>query len=121
MRQLIGGLFAAAAVMVVAVAPGNLLAQGSAKTTNVRGVVSAVTPSSIAIKEKAEELKFVVDKDTTVMAKGATHKSLALKADGKSTVLTDFVKTGDTVTIAYHDMGNMKHAATINVLTAPPK
>jgi len=35
--------------------------------------------------------------------------------------LTDFVKTGDTVTIAYHDMGNMKHAATINVLTAPPK
>jgi len=55
------------------------------------------------------------------MAKGATHKSLAMKADGKSTMLTDFVKTGDTVTIAYHDMGNMKHAATINVLTAPPK
>jgi hypothetical protein len=120
MRQLIGGLLAAA-VIVVVVVPGNLIAQGSGKTMNIRGVVSAVTPTSIAIKEKAEELKFVVDKDTAVTAKGATHKSLAMKADGKSTMLTDFVKTGDTVTIAYHDMGNMKHAATINVLTAPPK
>ena len=48
--------------------------------------MSAVTPSSIAIKVKAEDLKFVVDKDTAVMAKGATHKSLAMKADGKSTM-----------------------------------
>jgi hypothetical protein len=119
MRRLIGGLFAAA-VLVVAAVPGGLLAQGG-KTMNTTGVVSAVTPGSIAIKVKAEEMKFVVDKDTAVMAKGATHKSLAMKADGKSTMLTDFVKTGDTVTIAYHDMGNMKHAATINVLTAPPK
>lgn len=120
MRRLIGGLFAAA-VMVVAVVPGSLFAQGSAKTMNARGVVSAVTPSSIAIKDKAEELKFVVDKDTSVMAKGATHKSLAMKADGKSTMLTDFVKAGDTVTIAYHDMGTMKHAATINVLSPTAK
>ena len=44
-----------------------------------------------------------------------------MQADGKSTVLTDFVKTGDTVTIAYHDMGAMKHAAAINVSSASPK
>jgi len=121
MRRLIGGLFVAA-VMVVAGVQGGLLAQGSGKTMNATGVVSAVTPSSIAIKVKAEDLKFVVDKDTAVMAKGATHKSLAMKADGKSTMLTDFVKMGDMVTIAYHEMGDMKHAATINVKTAaPPK
>ena len=120
MRRLIGGLFAAA-VLVVAGAQGGLFAQGAGKTMNATGVVSAVTPASIAIKVKAEEVKFTVDKDTSVTAKGATHKSLAMKADGKATVLTDFVKAGDTVTIAYHDMGSMKHAATINVTNAPPK
>ena len=50
----------------------------------------------------------MIDKDTSVTAKGATHKSLALKQDGKSTVLTDFVKTGDTVTVDYHDMCSRK-------------
>jgi hypothetical protein len=120
MRRLIGGLFAAA-VIVVAGVQGGLIAQGSGKTMNTSGVVSAVTPSSIAIKVKAEEMKFVVDKDTTVLAKGATHKSLAMKADGKATVLTDFVKAGDTVTIDYHEMGAMKHAATINVKISAPK
>jgi hypothetical protein len=120
MRRLIGGLFAAA-VMVVAVVPGISHAQGAGKTMNATGVVSAVAPSSIAVKVKTEDMKFTVDKDTTVTAKGATHKSLAMKADGKATVLTDFVKAGDTVTIAYHDMGAMKHAATINVTNAAPK
>jgi hypothetical protein len=120
MRRLIGGLFAAA-VMVVAVVPAVSHAQSAGKTMNATGVVSAVTPSSIAVKVKAEDVKFTVDKDTTVTAKGATHKSLAMKADGKATVLTDFVKAGDTVTIAYHDMGTMKHAATINVTSAALK
>jgi len=118
MTRLIGGLLAAA--MVVGSVPVSLLAQGSGKTMNTTGVVSAVTPSSISIKGK-EEMRFAVDKDTAVLAKGATHKSLAMKADGKSTVLTDFVKVGDTVVIDYHDMGSMKHAATINVKVAPPK
>jgi hypothetical protein len=49
------------------------------------------------------------------------HKSLALKADGKSSVLTEFVKVGDRVTVSYHDMGTMKHAATINVTQAALK
>jgi hypothetical protein len=118
MSRLIGGLLAA--VLVVAGVPGHLFAQGG-KTMNTTGVVSAVTPASIAIKDKGQELKFVVDKDTSVLAKGATHKSLAMKADGKSTMLTDFVKVGDTVVIEYHDMGSMKHAATINVKSATLK
>lgn len=119
MSRLIGGLLAAA--LVVAGVPGHLFAQGAGKTMNITGVVSAVSPSSIAIKDKGQESKYTVDKDTSVFAKGATHKSLAMKADGKSTTLTDFVKVGDSVTIEYHDMGSMKHAATINVRNAQPK
>ena len=110
MRLLFGTLVAA--LLVVLVPP---IVQAQGKTMNASGTVSAVTTASLTVKSKTEEWTFTIDKDTTVTAKGATHKSLALKADGKATVLTDFVKTGDTVQVAYQDMGKMKHASTINV------
>jgi hypothetical protein len=76
-----------------------------------------VTPASLTVKGKnaADQWTFTIDKETSVTARGATHKSLALKAENKASLLTDFVKVGDTVTVSYHDMGTMKHAATINV------
>ena len=96
-------------------------AQGT-KTMNAQGTVSTVTNTSLAVKGTSESWTFTIDKDTEVQAKGATHKSLALKADGKSSVLTDFVKVGDRVSVSYHDMGTMKHAASINVtVQAAPK
>jgi hypothetical protein len=115
MRRLVGVL---AVALAIAAVPSFASAQGEGKTMNAQGTVSAVSPESITVKGKADTMTFMIDKDTSVTAKGATHKSLALKADGKATVLTDFVKTGDTVTVAYHDMGNMKHAARINVTAA---
>jgi len=118
MRRLVGVL---TAVAMLAIAGTAIAGQGATKTMNAMGTVSAVTTDSVTVKTKTEEMKFTIDKSTTVTAKGATHKSLALKADGKSTVLTDFVKAGDTVNISYHDMGNMKHAATINVTMAAVK
>ncbi len=90
------------------------------KTMNARGSVSAVTATSMTVKgaSAAETWTFMIDKDTSVTAKGATHKSLALSAENKTGTLTDFVKVGDVVSVGYHDMGTMKHAATITV-TAP--
>ena len=112
MRRLVGVLAAVAILALPAIA----IAGQEGKTMNATGTVSAVATDSLTVKSKAgAETKFMIDKDTVVNAKGATHKSLALKADGKATVLTDFVKSGDTVMVAYHDMGSMKHAATINV------
>ena len=104
------------AALVTAIGVG-VSAQGS-KTMNAQGTVSSVTASSLAVKGSSESWTFVIDKDTEVQAKGASHKSLAMKADGKSSVLTDFVKVGDRVSVSYHDMGKTKHAANINV-TAP--
>jgi hypothetical protein len=115
MRRLVGVLTVALAIAAV---PSFASAQAEGKTMNAQGTVSAVSPESITVKGKADTMTFMIDKDTSVTAKGATHKSLALKADGKATVLTDFVKMGDTVTVAYHDMGSMKHAARINVTAA---
>ena len=116
MRLLFGTLVA---VLLVAMVSPPVHAQG--KTMNAQGTVSAVTPASMTVKSKTEEWAFTIDKDTTVTARGATHKSLALKADGKATVLTDFVKTGDTVQVAYQDMGKMKHASTITVTISAVK
>jgi hypothetical protein len=114
MRRLVGIL---AVAVAIAAAPSFASAQ-EGKTMNAQGTVSAVAPDTITVKGKTETWTFMIDKDTSVTAKGATHKSLALKADGKATVLTDFVKTGDAVTVAYHDMGSMKHASRINVTAA---
>lgn len=83
------------------------------------GTVSAVTRDTLTVKGTGtESWTFMIDKDTAVAAKGATHKSLALKRADKATVLTDFVKVGDKVTVAYHDMGSIKHASRITVTTA---
>ena len=120
MRRLVGVL---AVALAIAAVPSFASAQGaSAKTMNAKGTVSAVAPDSLTVKGAGTETwTFMIDKDTSVTAKGATHKSLALKADGKSTVLTDFVKAGYTVTVAYHDMGSMKHASRISVTAAGAK
>jgi hypothetical protein len=113
MRRVIGVLAVALAIVAV---PSFSSAQESAKAMNATGTVSAVAPESLTVKGTGSDAwTFMIDKDTSVVAKGATHKSLAMKADGKSTVLADFVKVGDKVTVQYHDMGGMKHASRIDV------
>jgi hypothetical protein len=108
----------AAAVAMAVVLPAMASAQAS-KTMSAKGTVSAVSAASLTVKGGATETwTFVIDKETSVTAKGATHKSLALSAESKTGTLPDFVKVGDTVSVGYHDMGTMKHAASITV-TAP--
>ena len=89
----------------------------STKTLTASGTVSAVTNDSLTVKGKTDEWTFTIDKSTSVKAKGATHKTAAMKAVDKSTTITDFVKTGDMVTVRYHDMGATKHAASVSVTT----
>jgi hypothetical protein len=87
----------------------------TAKTMTVSGVVSDVTADSLTVKVKSEEMKFTVDKETDVKATGASRKTAEMKKEGKPTMITDFVKTGDQVTVQYHDMGTTKHAASVRV------
>ena len=116
MTRLVGILVVAcalAALPMAARAEQGGAAQG--KTISAMGTVSAVTVDSLTVKGKTDTWTFTIDKDTTVTAKGATHKSLELKAEGKAQKLTEFVKVGDSVTVGYHDQGAKKHAATIRV------
>ena len=116
MTRLVGILVVAVALALPMAVRAEQGAAAQGKTLNAMGTVSAVTVDSLTVKGKGTETwTFTIDKDTTVTAKGATHKSLELKAEGKASKLTEFVKTGDSVTVAYHEMGAKKHAATIRV------
>jgi hypothetical protein len=92
----------------------------ASKTMSAAGKVTAVTADSVTVKGKDAEWTFSVDKATTVVAAGGSHKMAAMKADKKPTLVTDFVKVGDDVSVKFHDMGTMKHAATISVKGAAP-
>ena len=85
------------------------------KTHTTSGTVSAVTGTSLTVKTSKEEMTFSVDDKTDVTVTGGTTKTQAAKAAGTKTVLTDFVGTGDTVTVKYHDSGTEKHAARVQV------
>jgi hypothetical protein len=91
----------------------------ASKTLSAAGKVSAVTADSVTVKGKDAEWTFSVDKGTTVVAQGGSHKMAAMKADKKPTVVTEFVSVGDDVSVKYHDMGATKHAANITVKSAP--
>jgi hypothetical protein len=92
----------------------------SSKRLTAAGKVSAVAADSVTVKGKDAEWTFGVEKATSVVAKGGSHKMAAMKADKKPTVITEFVSVGDDVTVKYHDMGATKHAATVTVKSAAP-
>ena len=90
-------------------------AKSSSKTMTENGTVSAVTADSLTVKGKSGDMTFDIDKDTNVQARGASHKTAEMKGEKKPTQITDFVHVGDTVTVRYHDMGDKKHAASVQV------
>ena len=46
---------------------------------------------------KSGDMVFAVDSSTKIQAKGASHKTDAMKDEKKTPQITDFVHTGDTV------------------------
>jgi hypothetical protein len=90
----------------------------SEKTMTANGTVESVSADSLTLKAKSGEMTFAVDTMTKVQARGASHKSAAMKDDKKSTQVTDFVKVGDSVTVRYQAQGDKKHAESISVRTS---
>jgi hypothetical protein len=107
-------------VSVAAQAPAGPTTTSKPKSIIANGAVTAVTLDSLTVKGKAGEWKFTVDKDTSVTARGATHKSLALKKEEKASTLTEYIKVGADVSVTYHEMGANKIAESIRVLGAVP-
>ena len=116
--------FLSCVVGLLVMAPVSALAQGAApdpkKVLSASGVISAVTDTSVTVKGKTAEWTFAVDKDTKLVAPGASRKTGELKSEEKPRVVSEFIKVGDTVAVKYHDMGDSKHAADIRVTKPAP-
>ena len=117
--------FLGCVVGLLVMAPVSALAQAGAaadpkKVLSASGVISAVTDTSVTVKGKTAEWTFAVDKDTKLVAPGASRKTSELKSEEKPRVISEFIKVGDTVAVKYHDMGDSKHAADIRVTKPAP-
>jgi hypothetical protein len=100
----------------VLVAAGTALAQG---TKTVKGSVTAVGPSTITVNVAGKDMTFNVDAKTTVVARGGGTKAKAAEAAGKTGPgLSEVVKVGEAVEVAYHEAG--MHADTVRAIASVP-
>jgi hypothetical protein len=127
MRRVLG-VFVAAFVLSAASAfaqadkpaakPATEKASAAAKSMNATGTVSSVAADSLTLKAKTGEMTFAVDSSTKVTARGASHKTAAMKDEKKATTVTDFVHVGDSVTVRYKEDGGKKVAQSVTVRSA---
>ena len=72
------------------------------------GAVKSVAADKLTITHEGKDMIFVVNNETSVVAKGASHKMRAAEGAGKSTMITDFVMEKQSVAIKYiEDEGKM--------------
>jgi ribosome maturation factor RimP len=99
------------------------LAAGAASAERqwVRGKVTAVSSDSLTVSADGKDMKFAIDKDTTIIARGGGTKMREAHRKGQEGVkVTDVVKVGEGVEVHYHDMGGKLHAAEVRAGVAAP-
>ena len=75
-----------------------------------------VDPDSITVTDNAaKDWTFAVDKDTAVFARGGSHKMDQLTADGKPTVITEFVAVKKNVVVKYVEKDGKAIAKEVHV------
>ena len=87
----------------------------SNKPVTFTGIVSMLTTDSLAVKAKTGEVTFAITKATRVIGVGDGRRSAELKRRGKPALITEFVGTGDTVEVSYHDEAK-RQAAIVRIL-----
>ncbi len=69
---------------------------------SAEGVVKSVSPAGFVLTdEHGKDLALEVDSATVVYAGGASHKMNKLRADGKPAQVTEFVSSGQHVSVRY--------------------
>ena len=105
------------AALSVIVAAGLALAQEKkgGETKTATGTVKAVSADSLTVVKGTDEWTFTVDKNTRIVAKGATRKTAKAKQAGEALVITDIVKEKQSVTVEYHEINGKRHAAEVRI------
>jgi hypothetical protein len=71
-------------------------------TKQASGTVKSVEQNSFTVTDNnAKDWSFAVDKDTLVLAKGASHKMDKLKDNGKLPTIDEFVSANQKVVVKY--------------------
>ena len=76
------------------------------------GKVKAITASRLTLEEGGKEMVFMVNRDTNVMAKGATN---ATQAAGGSPQITTFIHAGDMVSVSYKEAAGTMTASEVRL------
>ena len=110
------GTLAIAAALGVGVSAAQAKKE-AAKTMSVTGVVTSVSPASLAIEGKGKSvMTFTIDSSTKLLARGSTAKTKEKKEKGAPGLsITDMVKAGTQVTVRYMKTGDTMHAMTVTV------
>jgi len=109
------GMHADTVRAIASVPPAKDAADQKAKPTSESGVVSAVTGTSLTVKGKAGDTTFTVDAKTVVSGAGFGTAGRKIADAGGKPTLGDFVHTGDSVSVTYHDTGTAKMATNVRV------
>ena len=86
------------------------------KAMTATGVVSAVSGSTLTIKEKTGDATFTVDSKTVVSGRGFGTAGRKLENAGGKPTLSEFVKEGDTVSVTYVEEGGAKKASNVRMV-----
>jgi ABC-type Fe3+-hydroxamate transport system substrate-binding protein len=90
---------------------------GESKEAN--GTVKSVATNTFVVTDTAgKDWSFDVDKDTLVVAKGASHKVNAIKADGKPVQLSEFLAAKQDVRVEYLEKDGKMMAKEVRIKQA---
>jgi hypothetical protein len=112
-----------ALVMVLAAGVGvaTVQEQAGAKSQTAIGAVKNVAGSTFTVDTGKSALKFTVDAETYILAKGASTKTRAKKAAGEGGLtIADVVHEGDQVVVKYVEAGGNLKASEIEVRAQRP-
>ena len=91
-------------------------------TKEASGAVKSVAANSFVVTDSAgKDWSFDVDKSTLVLAKGASHKVDAIKADGKPVQLSEFLAAKQDVRVEYFEKDGKMVAKEVRVKSGSVK
>ena len=94
---------------------GLVIADPKAETKNVTGEVKSLSADTMVVDVDGKDWTFIVDQDTNVVAKGASHTMRKAEGANKTTMITDFIKVKETVVVDYTDKAGKFTAKEIRV------
>jgi len=93
----------------------SVLSNPKPETKQIKGEVKSIAADSMVITVDDKDWTFIIDKDTRVFAKGASHTSRKAENSKETTIVTDFVKVDEMVAVDYLDNSGKLTAVEVRV------